>query len=335
MIKLYRLGLGLAEGPTPVGFASTINRWFPPREKGTATGIYLAAAKFAPVIVPPICVFIMQTAGWRSVFFWFSVPGILLALCWYFLVANHPRESSFCSPNEADYIESDESAAAYNRLKAERTQVPSVWLDKLIRARSVKTIETYSEIFRSWNIWGNTLGYALMLSVVNGILTWIPSYLVNEKHFSFMQMGFVAAAPWVGAVLGNLIGGWSSDKVFHKRRKPLMLLSTLSTACMMIILINSPADPLWLAIVLFIAGLLLNLGFSLFTTYPMGLTNGKTFPIAISVVNTGGHLGSVFSPMFAGFLLDSYNYGAVFTFFAVCAALSLFIILTIEEPVSF
>ena len=31
-LKLVRLGLGLSEGPCPVGLASTINNWFPPKE---------------------------------------------------------------------------------------------------------------------------------------------------------------------------------------------------------------------------------------------------------------------------------------------------------------
>lgn len=41
-LKFIRLGLGLTEGPCPVGLASTINNWFPPKEKATATGVYIA-----------------------------------------------------------------------------------------------------------------------------------------------------------------------------------------------------------------------------------------------------------------------------------------------------
>jgi sugar phosphate permease len=330
MLKIYRLGLGLAEGPTPVGFASTINNWFPSHEKGTATGIYLAAAKFAPVIVPPICVAIIQAGGWRQVFFWFALPGIILSLVWYLLIKNQPEESSFCSPGEVSLIKSVQTVTNHKKAK---TAPKFAWLDKLIRAKKVEPLETTAQIFRSWNIWGNTIGYFFMLSIVNGILTWIPSYLLNEKHFSFIKMGFVASAPWIGAVLGNLVGGWVSDKVFHKRRKPLMLVSTISTFVMMLLLINSPAEATPLSILLLLTGFLLNLGFSAFTAYPMGLATDKTFPITIAVVNTGGHIGSFVSPMLAGFLLDAFHYGAVFTFFAMCSALSLLVILTIDEPI--
>lgn len=84
MLKLYRLGLGLAEAPLPVGITSTINHWFPPKEKGTATGIFLSAAKFGPVIVPPLGALIIQMAGWQEIFFLFAIPGIILSVIWFF-----------------------------------------------------------------------------------------------------------------------------------------------------------------------------------------------------------------------------------------------------------
>ena len=55
-LLVLRLLLGLAEGPAPVGMTSTINAWFPAREKGTATGVYIASTQFAPIIVPPIAI---------------------------------------------------------------------------------------------------------------------------------------------------------------------------------------------------------------------------------------------------------------------------------------
>ncbi len=74
-LKMVRLGLGLSEGPCPVGLASTINNWFPPKEKATATGVYIAATMFAPIIVPPLAVWIAVTWGWRWVFFSFAIRG--------------------------------------------------------------------------------------------------------------------------------------------------------------------------------------------------------------------------------------------------------------------
>ncbi|MDI7066950.1 MFS transporter, partial [Klebsiella pneumoniae] len=95
----------------------------------------------------------------------------------------------------------------------------------------------------SWNVLGCALGYCFQLGISNVLLAWIPTYLLTVKKFSVLNMGFVAAAPWVGAVIGNLLGGIVSDRLLARRRKPGMMLSALATAGMMFALINSPADP--------------------------------------------------------------------------------------------
>ena len=85
MLKFFRAGLGLAESPTGIGCTSTINRWFPPKEKGTATGIWLAASKFGPVLCPPLGVLIIETFGWRYIFYFLLFPESFFrfsGFCW-------------------------------------------------------------------------------------------------------------------------------------------------------------------------------------------------------------------------------------------------------------
>jgi ACS family glucarate transporter-like MFS transporter len=330
MMKVYRFGLGLAEGPLPIGITSTINNWFPPREKGFATGIFLSAAKFGPVLVPPLCALIIQMSSWHYIFYLFSLPGIFLAATWYILVRNYPSESPHCSPAEVQYIESEQVS---QEAVAQKKPYSLRWLDRLVRARKAVPLDTNARVFRSWDIWGSTFGYFFMMGIVNVLLAWIPTYLVSVKHFTIMKMGFVASAPWVGAVIGNLLGGWFSDKVINKRRKPLMMITSLSTTFMMYSLINAPNDPVFLGTLLFVTGILLNLGFSAYMVYPMGLTTKKTFPIAGSVINTGGQLGGACAPLITGMILDAYNWDAVFMFLAASSFVSLLVISTISEPV--
>jgi sugar phosphate permease len=332
MIKWLRLGLGLSEGPTPVGCTSAINNWFPPKEKATAVGVYIASTMFAPIVVPLICVGIAQAYGWRSIFYIFSIPGFVMAALWYWLLRNKPEMSPHVNAEEVAYI-NEGKVAGSAAAKAEAGSLG--WMDKLIRAKSVVKIENVKGVFTSWNIWADCLAYFMMVSVLYGLMTWIPSYLVNEKHYSFIKMGFVAASPWVGGLLGAILGGWISDKLLHKRRKPTMLFTALSTGLMMIVLVNIPENTYLVSLSLFMTGFLLNIGWPAFTAYPMGLTNSATYPVAIAVVNSGGNLGGFFSPMIAGALLDAFkSYSYVFGFFGVAAALGLLLIFTLDEPVN-
>ncbi|MDR3565817.1 MAG: MFS transporter [Negativicutes bacterium] len=330
LLKLYRLGLGLAEAPLPIGLVSTINHWFPAKEKGLATGIFLAAAKFGPVLVPPVCAVIIQMAGWREIFLIFAIPGVILSVIWFFLVKNDPAESRFCSPAEVDYIKNEQVTESKT---IKRKEYNMVWLDKIIRAKKVEPLDTTARTFRSWDIWGICIGYFLITGIGNVILAWIPTYLMVEKKLSIMQMGFVASAPWVGGVMGNLIGGWFSDNIVDKRRKPTMFITTISTACTMFALVHAPNDKFLLALFLFFTGLLLNIGYSSFLAYPMGLTTKKIYPIAASVVNTGGQAGGACAPLIAGMILDAYSWNIVFLFLASCSALCVLVLLTISEPV--
>ncbi|SQC92679.1 D-galactonate transporter [Cedecea neteri] len=194
-------------------------------------------------------------------------------------------------------------------------------------------LEKTRQIYRSWNVWGCSLGYCFQLGISSLLLAWIPTYLLTEKQLSVVGMGFVAAAPWVGAVLGNLFGGWLSDKVLGKRRKPGMLISAISTSLMMLALISIPANPVICALLLFLTGLLLSIGFSAYMVYPMSFIARKNFPTANAIVNMGGQLGGAATPFIGGLLLDHYGWNAVFLFMSAISILTFIIVLTIEEPI--
>lgn len=334
-LKIYRFALGLAEGPLPVGIAATINNWFPPQEKGTAAGIFLSAVKFGPVIVPPICAAIIAVWGWREIFIFFAVPGILLSVIWYFLVTNHPSGSRHVSKAELEYITGEAPAEQAALAAPVKSNKPApAWLDKFVRARKLTPLTDSKSVFRSWNILGCALGYCFQLGISNVLLAWIPTYLLTVKKFSVMNMGFVAAAPWVGAVIGNILGGMVSDRLLAKRRKPGMMLSALATAGMMYALINSPAEPFSYGLLLFATGVLLSFGYSAYMAYPMGIADKKTFPIASSVVNMGGQIGGAIAPLATGMLLDNYGWDYVFAFMAIGSLMSFFVLFTIAEPVT-
>lgn len=331
-LKCIRLGLGLTEGPCPVGLTSTINNWFPAKEKATATGVFIAATMFAPIIVPPLAVWIAVTWGWRWVFFSFAIPGLIAAALWYLLVRTRPSESRFVSEAEQEFINADKAKSSTTRQNiviAPRFAL----LDKLIRVRALAPVATVKGLFTSRNILGDCLAYFMMVSVLYGLLTWIPLYLVKEKGFTFISMGLVASMPCIGGFAGAITGGFISDKLLGRRRKPTMIFTAVTTVVMMLIMLNIPGDTFAVCTGLFFVGFCLNIGWPAFTAYGMAVADSKTYPIAASIINSGGNLGGFVSPMAAGFLLDyTGGFNAVFIYFGICAAIGLLIIFTLDEP---
>ena len=328
MLLVLRLLLGLTEGPAPVGMTSTINNWFPAKEKGTATGFYIASTQLAPMIVPPIVAAIALGWGWRSVFFVLAVPGFIMAIVWYLVVRNRPGDTNRVNDAERSLI-ADRTVVA-------TTQTEKPWMkkvDKLIRYREVPALDTNKKVLRSWNVWGDTLAYFFMNNVNYGMLTWIPLYLVTVRGYDFIQMGFVAASPAAGGLLGALIGGVVSDRVFHGRRKPTMILTAFATAIMMVVVLAVPQNTFLIAGSLMLTGFCLNIGWPMFTAYAMNITTGDTYPFTISVINSGGNLGGFFAPLIVGMLLDltGSNYNVAFGYFVVVLIIALFVIFTLTE----
>ncbi|SMG53497.1 MFS transporter [Paraburkholderia susongensis] len=329
-LKLCRFALGIAEGPLPLGIAATINSWFPAKEKGTAAGLFLSSVKFGPVITPILGAAIISIWGWQQIFIFFAVPGILFSIVWYLMVADKPSDSRAVNQAELDFIGAASSQAG-SPARVERTRAMP-WLDKLTRVRSEKPLESTAAVATSWNIYGCALGYCCQLGISSVLLAWIPTYLLTVKKFSIAGMGLVAAAPWVGAVVGNILGGLLSDRALGKRRKPGMMFSAVATAVMMVVLIQSPASPVWYGILIFMTGVALSVGFSAYMVYPTSFVSKEKYPLANAIVNMGGQLGGAATPFIAGLLLDHFGWDYVFGFMSAISALTFLILMTISEP---
>ena len=331
MLKASRLTLGVVEAPLAISMSTTLNNWFSPREKGIAAGVFSASTKFGPVIVPPLGALVIATLGWREVFFVFAIPGLLLGAAWLFLVSDRPGASKFVSPAEAEHIEGIVLDRAVDGIAAPRA-FPR--LDRLIRARYVRPLATTGEVFRSWTVWGASICYLLVQGIVGVILFLLPLYLTEVKHLSIMNVGFVAASPFAGAVFGNLLGGWISDHVFASRRKPMMIVTFASTVVTMWLLRGAPNNVAALAVLLFGTGVLLTIGYSVYTVYQAPMTTKSAFPVALSIMNTMGQIGTALVPLVAGAAIDLYGWNAVFAGLSLCSMLGLGVLLTIVEPLA-
>ena len=132
-LKICRLGLGLSEAPLPVGITTTINHWFPSKEKGTASGIFLAGAKFGPVLVPILSAIIINFWGWRPIFYICAIPGIIFAAVWFVFVRNKPSESKYCNKLEQDYIENEEYDASNEAIGKKEVKIRSFYNGPLVK----------------------------------------------------------------------------------------------------------------------------------------------------------------------------------------------------------
>ncbi|MFT8776321.1 MAG: MFS transporter [Gluconacetobacter liquefaciens] len=205
-----RMLLGLAEAPAyPAGTKAT-GYWFPRSERGTATALFDASARFANVVGVPLVAVVAVHLGWRWSFVMTACLSLAYALV-FFTTYRDPSAHPHLTQEEYRHIR-DGGAAAEGTPSA-----GSGWA-------------SLPYLLRQKKIWGIILGFAAYGYFFTLFLTWMPNYLVRQFHVSMMQSAGYAMLPWVVATAGELlVGGWLIDALCRKgydetRTRKIMLL---------------------------------------------------------------------------------------------------------------
>jgi len=185
---------GMGESPVFPALNAAFSNWFPKQERAKAVGFMLMGSHSGPIIGMPLAVFIMVNWGWRWVFISFGLMGLVIALGYWILIRTHPHESSFVNAAEVQYIADGREFATDER----------------------KLMPPWKDFFGSSQFWaiGLQLGMANYISYV--FVSWLPLYLLEARHFSLKEMGFAAALPSLGIVLGNWVCAFASDYLVKK-----------------------------------------------------------------------------------------------------------------------
>ena len=80
-----RMAIGAAESPAFPTNSRVVAAWFPDRERATATSIYTAAEFVGLAFLTPVLFWILDTFGWREIFYITGFVGIGVSVIWYLL----------------------------------------------------------------------------------------------------------------------------------------------------------------------------------------------------------------------------------------------------------
>ena len=98
-----RLAIGAAESPAFPTNSRVVAAWFPDHERATATSIYTAAEFIGLAFLTPVLFWILDTFGWREVFYITGIIGIGVSAIWYWLYRD-PKDCQGVNQAELDYI---------------------------------------------------------------------------------------------------------------------------------------------------------------------------------------------------------------------------------------
>jgi MFS transporter, ACS family, D-galactonate transporter len=193
----FRLLLGAGEAPAYPCNAKIVSEWFPRSERAFATSIFDSGARVGTALSLPIVTAIIGLFGWRMSFVITGALGFVWTAFWLRMY-KQPRNHPGVSPAELAHIESDQQNATQDN-----DATPVRWRD----------------LFRYRTIWGMMLGFFCLNFVIYFFITWFPTYLVKERGFTIIKMGFYGMIPALTAIPMGYLGGLTSDRLVKSGMK--------------------------------------------------------------------------------------------------------------------
>jgi ACS family D-galactonate transporter-like MFS transporter len=287
MLLVMRLILGAGESVAFPSYCKILAKHFPEALRGRANSFISAGIAGGPAFGIFFGAMLIGRYGWRPFFIGLGLFSLLWLPPWKMWMPKGP--GLFVSPT---------------------AQTPGI-----------------AEILKQRSAWGTFAGLFAFNYLSYFLLTWLPSFLVNERHFSMQKMGTIGGAAYGILAASALISGWVSDLWIAaggtptRVRKTFTALGLAISSCSCLAVVVFAFD--WRLAVLFLfvtcagAGLCTSNLWSITQTIAGPLAAGKW----TGLQNFVGNFAGIVSPALTGFVVQ--RTGHFFWAFAVTAGVLL------------
>ncbi len=255
------------------------------KNRGLALSIHTVGASLGDGIAPPIAGLIMLFLSWQKTALLLAIPVILMS---FYVLRSLP-------PINEDTDIANSASSKYNYWDG---------LKGLLGNQNMLILCVLA------GLWSMTQ---------NGLVVFIPLYLVGELQSSPLLVGFALFAIQVGAVFGGPIMGTLSDRV---GRRPVVIYSLITSAILLMII------PLLSNVYLFII-ISSFAGCSLYSIRPvihswtMDISAGQTSGSAISMLFTAQAALTGLIPIIGGLTADIFGLKLVFILLTLTSIMAL------------
>ena len=203
---LLRILLGVAEAGFFPGIIFYLSHWFPARERARAVATFMTAGVIASLVGNPISGAILQymdqsggLAGWQWVFLLEGIPTIVLGFITLAYLTDRPGQAHWLTESERRFLarrmewEEQTRQQRYGVSLLGALRHPQVWL----------LVAVYFTVAFGDNSYG----------------FFLPSLLQDKfPSASKSEIGLLAAAPSLLAIIGMVLIGVHSDRTSERRR---------------------------------------------------------------------------------------------------------------------
>jgi ACS family glucarate transporter-like MFS transporter len=297
--------LGMGQAPTFPVSTGAFETWFPPRQWALVQGLQTMGLGLGAALAPPLVAALMTSNGWQWALLWTAVPAVPLFLLWVWYARDTPAEHPAVSAAELSMLQTG-SAEPNSRISLSE-------IGSILKDRHVLLL---------------TFAYFSMNYVFYLLGNWCFLYLVQERHFSVLESGWLATMPPIAAGLGAGAGGIIASALFVRfgtrrglRTTPLVALPAAGLLLLALPYTTNAYGAV--AILAFCYGLIELTEGSFWAT---AMTVGSRNTMAVGgIMNTGGSLGGVVGIPIVAFLSGHGSWNLAFLVgagFALASALA-------------
>lgn len=294
-VYVYRFIAGLgAGGEYGIGMALVAEAW-PKNKQGRASSYVSVGAQYGVILAALLSAIILPTLGWRALFFVGLLPVIFA-----FIVRKNIDESP-------------------------------EWLAAQKKQKNKQVNGKLTQLFASPRITMTTLSLILMATVqiagYNGLMIWLPSMLQKSQGLSVSSSALWTISTAVGMIIGMLTFGRFMDRFGAKRTFGIFLLASACAVFLYSFATGAVAILVGGAVVGFFSnGMFAGYGALISSFYPVQIRSTATN----TIFNFGRAIGG-FSPIFVGYILQSYDMTVVMIYLAALYCISFIIMLTLKS----
>ena len=303
VLLLAQALLGASQGPVFPVVAAVLQRWFPARQWAMTNGVNTAGMNLGGAITPFFIVFLTESLGWQGALLAVAVPTGLVTLGWAWYARDRPAEHPSMTPAELAELgpesHAEDAPVTWRRLRA------------VLGDRNVLLV-SFSYL---------CLNYTFYL-----LSFWSFLYLVQERHFSGLESGVVAAIPWIGAGIGAACGGFITDhlalRLGARWGYRIVPLVSLPLAGLFLLVAINVQTPYAAVVALSVAFCAIELNEGAYWAATTRIARADT-AAATGVLNTGGNGGGIITHPLVGALsgMGAWNWAFITgTGFALIAA---------------
>ena len=272
-----RFLLGIGEPGVFPGGMKACAELFEPEKRALPVGIFSSGISIGAVLAPPIIVFLALHAGWRPAVLLPGMIGLLWIPLWVAVYRNPPRQN-------------DATVRAARRPWREVLAQPKVW--GLLLARFASDPVWYFYLF------------------------WLPDYLQRERGMSLAQIGLFGWIPYLFADIGNVCGGWLTDRLIHRGWTPARARCAALTCVAILapfgVLVNYATGPGQVIAVACVIACLCQVWATNTATLAADLSEPDERATVLGMMGTMGSLGGIAFSQLLAVLVAWKGYGSAF-----------------------